>query len=113
MGRRAPVDEVEWVIEEFRTRYSDFATKAKRRGAHRRNCERRPLRGMLVFQDASSHRWLSDAPPLDLVVTMDDATGRMLSISLVEQDGTASSLRGLSETVKAARPVLVLLHGPG
>jgi hypothetical protein len=26
-GRRAPVDEVAWVVEEFRTRYFDFTAK--------------------------------------------------------------------------------------
>jgi hypothetical protein len=26
-GRRAPVDEIEWVVEEFRTRYFDFTAK--------------------------------------------------------------------------------------
>ncbi len=26
-GRRAPVDEIEWMVEEFRTRYFDFTVK--------------------------------------------------------------------------------------
>ena len=47
---------------------------APRRGAHRRKRPRRPLRGMLLHQDASRHRWLADQPALDLVITMDDAT---------------------------------------
>jgi len=136
-GRRAPVDEIAWVIEEFRTRYFDFTAKhfheavrgatmangrafersytwtksvlqsrgltrkAKRRGAHRRKRERRPLPGMLVFQDASTHHWLPKGAQLDLVATMDDATGRILSIFLVEEEGTASSFRGLKETIEA------------
>ena len=70
-------------------------SKAKRRGAHRRKRERRPLPGMLVFQDASTHAWLPQGPPLDLVVTMDDATSKILAIFLVGQEGTASSFRGL------------------
>lgn len=136
-GRRAPVDEIEWVLEEFRARYFDFTakhfheavantqmangkpfkrsytwtkgvlqsrgltTKAKRRGAHRRRRERRPLPGMLLFQDASTHAWLPEGPPLDLVATMDDATSRILSIFLVEEEGTASSFRGIKETIDA------------
>jgi transposase InsO family protein len=36
-----------------------------------------------------------------LIVTMDDATSRILSIFLVEQEGTASSFRGLAETIRA------------
>lgn len=75
--------------------------KAKRRGAHRRKRERRPLPGMLVFQDGSPHAWLAEGPPLDLIATLDDATSRILSLFLVEEEGTASSFRGLSETIAA------------
>jgi transposase len=136
-GRRAPVDEIEWVLEQFRTRYFDFTakhfheaihgaptpdgatfsrsytwtksvlqlrgltTKAKKRGAHRRRRERRPLPGMMLFQDASTHAWLEGRGPLDLVATMDDATSRISSIFLVEEEGTWSSLRGIRETIEA------------
>jgi hypothetical protein len=76
-----------------------LTTKAKRRGAHRRKRERRPLPGMMVFQDGSTHAWLQGKPALDLIVTMDDATSRILSIFLVAQEGTASSFRGLAEAI--------------
>jgi hypothetical protein len=136
-GRRAPVDEVAWVIEAFRTRYFDFTakpfyeaiqgramadgkpfsrgytwtksvlqqrglvTKAPKRSAHRKRRARRPLPGMLVFQDGSRHAWLLQGPPLDLVVTLDDATSAILSAVLVEEEGTASSFVGLNETIAA------------
>ncbi len=46
-----------------------------RRSAARKKRIRRPLPGMMLFQDASRHRWLPGGhPPLDLMVTMDDAT---------------------------------------
>ena len=113
-GRRAPVDEVAWVVEEFRTRYFDFTakhfheaiqgrpmadgtpfsrgytwtksvlqsrglvSKAPKRSAHRKKRARRPLPGMLMFQDGSKHAWLPQGPDLDLVVTMDDATSAIL-----------------------------------
>ena len=48
--------------------------RAPRRGAHRRKRPRRPLPGMLLHQDAARHGWLAGRPPLDLVVTLDDAT---------------------------------------
>ena len=35
---------------------SDLVAKAKRRGAHRKKRTRRPLPGMLLFQDGSTHR---------------------------------------------------------
>lgn len=135
-GRRAGVDEIEWVTEQFRTRYFDFnaahfheqiagkpmsdgkpfcrgytftksvlqhrglLTKGRLRGPHRKKRERRPLAGMLVFQDGSRHAWLPQGPPLDLIVTLDDATSHILSIFLVEEEGTASSFRGLAETIR-------------
>ena len=140
-GRRAPVDEIEWVIEKFRTRYFDFtpkhfhekivgsamaggqpfargytwtkgvlqsrglASRARSRGAHRKKRERMPLPGMMLFQDGSPFAWLAQGsepgPELDLIVTLDDATSRILSIFLTEEEGTDSSFRGLVETIAA------------
>jgi Helix-turn-helix domain len=77
-----------------------LVAKARRRGPHRRRRERRPLPGMLVFQDGSTHRWIPALDrDLDLVVTLDDATGTILSAILVAQEGTASSFLGLGETI--------------
>jgi transposase len=74
--------------------------KARLRGKHRKKRQRRPLPGMLLFQDGSTHHWLADsAVPQDLIVTLDDATGHITSIFLTEQEGTMSSLQGLSETI--------------
>jgi len=56
---------------------------------------------MMLHQDGSRHDWLQGQPPLDLIVTMDDATSQVLSAFLVEEEGTASSLRGLAETFGA------------
>ena len=72
---------------------------AKRRGAHRRKRPRRPMAGMLLHQDGSKHVWLEGRPSLDLIVTMDDATNEVYSAFLVAEEGTASSLRGLAETI--------------
>ena len=75
--------------------------RAKRRGAHRKKRVRRPLPGMLVFQDGSTHRWIAALErDLDLIVTLDDATGQICSAFLVEEEGTMSSFRGLAETIE-------------
>jgi transposase len=75
--------------------------KAKRRGAHRKKRARRPLPGMLLFQDGSTHRWIAALEhDLDLVVTLDDATGEIYSALLVDQEGTMSSFLGLAETIR-------------
>jgi transposase len=79
-----------------------LVNKAKRRGQHRKKRPRRPLPGMLLFQDASTHRWIGTLDhDLDLVVTLDDATGCIYSALLVEQEGTMSSFLGLGETIEA------------
>ena len=74
--------------------------KAPRKGAHRRKRERRPLPGTMLHQDGSRHAWLEGQPPLDLIVTMDDATGEIYSAFLVEEEGTASTFRALKEVFK-------------
>ena len=71
--------------------------KAKRRGAHRRKRERRPLPGMMLHQDGSMHVWLAGQPALDLIVTLDDATSAIYSAFLIEEEGTASTFRALTE----------------
>ena len=77
-----------------------LARKAKRGGPHRKKRERRPLPGMLLFQDGSTHGWIEGLDrDLDLVVTLDDATGAIYSAILVAQEGTASSFQGLGETI--------------
>ena len=73
---------------------------AKTRSAHRKKRPRRPMVGMMLHQDASTHAWLpGDARKYDLVVTMEDATSALYSLFLVDQEGTASSLRGVREVV--------------
>jgi transposase len=71
--------------------------KAPRRGVHRRKRPRRPLPGMMLHQDGSRHAWLEGQDPMDLIVTMDDATSEIYSAFLVEEEGTASTFRALLE----------------
>ena len=77
--------------------WSGLVAKAPHKGAHRRKRERRPLPGMMLHQDGSRHEWLEGQPPLDLIVTMDDATGTIYSAFLIEEEGTASTFRALNE----------------
>ena len=75
-----------------------LAKKAKSRGKHRIKRERAPLPGMMLHQDASTHRWVAEQV-WDLVVTMDDATGEHTSMFFCDQEGTASSFHGLGQTI--------------
>ena len=74
--------------------------KAAVRGKHRIKRVRRPLPGMLLFQDGSTHCWLpGTADKQDLIVTLDDATGHITSMFLTDQEGAMSSFVGLGETI--------------
>jgi transposase len=78
-----------------------LVSQAPRRGAHRRKRPRRPCIGMMLHQDGSRFAWLEGAPPLDLIVTMDDATNEIYSGFLVEEEGTASTFKALLEVFTA------------
>ena len=79
---------------------SGLVRPAVKRSAHRKKRPRRPLPGMMLHQDGSKHLWLPAlGRQIDLIVTMDDATSELYSSFLVEEEGTASSLRGLHDVI--------------
>ena len=65
------------------------------RGKYRRARERRPMIGMLLHLDASTHEWVAGLPMRDLMVMLDDADGKILHARFVEQEGTAATLVAL------------------
>ena len=73
-------------------------TRAPRRGAHRKKRPRKPLPGMMLHQDGSTHEWVPDCQ-WDLIVTLDDATSEIYTAFFVEEEGTLSSFRGLQEVM--------------
>jgi transposase len=75
--------------------------RAPRRGAHRRKRPRRPLPGMMLHQDGSQHEWLAGQDSMDLIVTMDDATGTIYSAFLTPEEGTTSTFQALLEVFTA------------
>ena len=93
-GRRS----YNWVLRTLQ-RY-DAVTPAPSRGKHRMHREPRPMPGMMLHQDASTHQWVPGVY-WDLVVTMDDATNLHTSMFFCEQEGTMSSFRGIRETIEA------------
>ena len=88
-----------WVKTQLHT--AGLVERARRRGAHRRKRERKPWEGMMLHQDGSRATWLAGRPALDLIVTMDDATSTIYSAFLIEEEGTASTLRALLEVFTA------------
>ena len=84
-----------WVKTQLHT--AGLVDRNTRRGVHRRKRPRKPCEGMMLHQDASRFAWLENGPELDLVVTMDDATSKIYSAFLVEEEGTASTFHALLE----------------
>jgi hypothetical protein len=129
-NRRAPVDEVLALSDRYRSRHrgwnvkhfhswykrdggtrsytwvklrlqeAKLVPKAEKRGAHRKRRERSALPGMMIHQDGSRHEWVAGRQ-WDLIVTMDDATSEHYSMFFVEEEGTASSFRGVREVIEA------------
>lgn len=128
MNRRAPVDEVIALVDQYRNRHrgwnvkhfhswyrrsggarsytwvkmrlqeANLVRKAAKRGAHRKRRERTPIPGMMIHQDGSTHEWIV-GQSWDLIVTMDDATSEHYSMFFVEEEGTASSFRGVRDVI--------------
>jgi transposase len=129
-NRRAPVDEVMALTEQYRRRHlgwnvkhfhgwyrrsggtrsytwvkkrlqeAKLVPKHEKRGAHRKRRERSALPGMMIHQDGSTHEWIA-GQKWDLIVTMDDATSWHYSMFFVGQEGTVSSFRGVHEVITA------------
>lgn len=72
---------------------------AKRRGEHRRRRPRKPMAGMMLHQDGSTHEWVA-GQSWDLIVTLDDATSEIYSAFFVAEEGTMSSLRGVHAVIE-------------
>jgi len=77
-----------------------LVARAHKRGTHRRKRERRPMIGMLLHIDASTHRWLGGQQWQDLMVVLDDASSEIYYAQLVEQESTATALAALREVVE-------------
>jgi transposase len=89
-----------YTVTKLHLHRSGLVRATTKRSAHRRKRPRRPMVGMMLHQDASTHAWLpGDLGKHDLVVTMEDATSAIYSMFLVDEEGTASSLRGVREVV--------------
>lgn len=73
--------------------------KAPGRGKYRRRRERRPMRGMLLHIDGSTHEWIEGIPMWDLIVVLDDADGRILYARFFEEEGTMSTFAALEHVL--------------
>jgi transposase len=126
--RRAPVDEVMAISDQYQSRHRGWNVKhfhswyrrdggkrsygwvkntlqseglilkSAKRGVHRKRRERAHIPGMMLHQDGSRHEWV-DGKKWDLIVTMDDATNEHYSMFFVDEEGTASSFHGVRDVI--------------
>ena len=126
---RAPVDEVLRLTEQYTRRHSGWNAKhfhawyrrdggtrsytwvksrlqeagvisrAPAKGRHRKRRQRAPWPGMMIHQDGSTHEWVM-GQKWDLIATLDDATSEHYSLFFVDEEGTASSFRGIQDVIE-------------
>ena len=87
-----------WVKTALQT--AGLVTKSRKRGKHRKKRTRRPLPGMMLHVDGSTHAWLGGKARQDLVAILDDATSEVYYAQLVDQESTATVMAGLKEVVE-------------
>ena len=77
-----------------------LVARGRKRGAHRKRRERRPLPGMLLHIDGSRHQWFQDERWYDLIVILDDATNQIYYAQLVEEESTVTVMAALREVIE-------------
>lgn len=89
----------QWVKTVLQT--SGAVAPRAKRGRHHQRRARRPLRGMMLYVDGSTHAWLPALAPaqFDLVAVVDDANTDCYYAQLVAQESTRTVLAGLAEVV--------------
>ena len=86
-----------WVKTALQT--AGLVANEARRGPHRKARPRRPLPGMLLHVDASTHGWLPELGAQDLIVVLDDATSVVAYARLVPQESTRTMLAALRAVI--------------
>jgi transposase len=77
-----------------------LVARRRKRGPHRRRRPRRPLPGMMLHIDGSTHRWFQDDRYYDLIVILDDATSQIYYAQLVEEESTRTVMAGVREVIE-------------
>jgi transposase len=86
-----------WVKNKLQERR--LVEREKSRGPYRKHRDRKPMIGMMIHQDGSTHEWIQDEM-WDLIITMDDADSQIYSGFFVEEEGTWSTFQGIKEVIK-------------
>jgi transposase len=87
-----------WVKQLLQT--AGLVKRGRQRGVHRQRRERRPMIGMMLHIDGSTHQWLGGEQHYDLIVVLDDASSEIYYAQLVEQESTATVMAALREVIE-------------
>lgn len=87
-----------WIKTALQT--AGLVARSRKRGKHRKKRPRRPLPGMMLHVDGSTHAWLGQGKRQDLVAILDDATSEVYYAQLVDQESTATVMAGLKAVVQ-------------
>ena len=66
-----------YMVTKLNLHRAGLVRPAPKRSAHRKKRPQRPMRGMMLHRDGSRHLGIEGLPAMDLIVTMDDATGEI------------------------------------
>ena len=94
--------EISYTWAKLALQAAGLADKSPGRGKYRRRRERRPVRGMMLHLDGSTHEWLGGEPLQDLIVVQDDADSRIHYAQFVPQEGTLSTFAALKHVLHRA-----------
>ena len=97
-----------WIKTALQT--AGLVQRYRKRGAHHKKRERKPLPGMMLHVDGSRHRWVPGLDQYqDLIVIFDDATSEMYYARLVDEESTETVMAGLKQVI-AERGVFYSLY---
>jgi transposase len=90
----------QWVKTALQT--AGLVAPRAKHGRHHQRRQRRPLPGMMLYVDGSTHAWIPALAPsqFDLVAVVDDANTDGYYAQLVAQESTMTVLAGLAEVVR-------------
>ena len=97
-----------WVKTALQT--AGLIERHRKRGAHHKKRERKPLPGMMLHVDGSRHQWIPGLEGYqDMIVIFDDATSEMYYARLVDEESTETVMAGLKQVI-AERGVFCSLY---
>jgi transposase len=90
----------QWVKTALQT--AGLVAPRAKKGRHHQRRPRRPMRGMMLYVDGSTHAWIPSLAPaqFDLIAVIDDATTECYYARLVGQESTLTVMAALRQVIE-------------